>query len=156
YSGSHVPGRYGVATEVGLLVLSLPGWLILAKLYGLYDAEERADHSTADEVFAVFNMLVVGGVAFFTAACLLPRPPDVPLVKVLTFLAVAVPSVVVARSAARAVCRRSACYTQNTLIVGAGHVGQRVAAKLLNHPEYGVNVLGFVDGRPRKQQGAVA
>jgi exopolysaccharide biosynthesis polyprenyl glycosylphosphotransferase len=157
YTGSHVPGRYGLAAEVGLLLLSLPGWLLLAKLYGLYDAdEERADHSTADEVFAVFNMLVVGGFAFFTMGYLLPGLTDVPLGKVLVFLAVALPGLVLARSTARAICRRSPAYTQNTLIVGAGHVGQRIAAKLLNHPEYGVNVLGFVDERPREREECVA
>jgi exopolysaccharide biosynthesis polyprenyl glycosylphosphotransferase len=37
---------------------------------------------------------------------------------------------------------------QNTLIVGAGEVGQRIARKLLQHPEYGVNVVGFVDEKP--------
>jgi len=52
---------------------------------------------------------------------------------------------------ARAVCRRRAAYLQNTIILGAGHVGQLVARKLLRHPEYGVNLVGFVDSEPREQ-----
>jgi exopolysaccharide biosynthesis polyprenyl glycosylphosphotransferase len=47
--------------------------------------------------------------------------------------------------------RRTDAYVQNTLIVGAGHVGQRIARKLLQHPEYGVNIVGFVDDRPRER-----
>ncbi len=80
-------GRYGFPAEIGLFVASLPGWLLLAKIYGLYDRdEERADHSTADEVFSVFNMLAVGTFGFYATTYLLPglteRParedPDVP------------------------------------------------------------------------------
>ena len=39
-------------------------------------------------------------------------------------------------------------YVQDTLVVGAGRVGQLVARKLLHHPEYGINVIGFVDDDP--------
>ena len=38
------------------------------------------------------------------------------------------------------------------MIVGAGHVGQSVAHKLLQHPEYGVNLVGFVDEHPRERR----
>jgi exopolysaccharide biosynthesis polyprenyl glycosylphosphotransferase len=34
--------------------------------------------------------------------------------------------------------------------VGAGTVGQLIARKFLQHPEYGIRLLGFVDGDPRK------
>ena len=40
---------------------------------------------------------------------------------------------------------------QNTVIVGAGHVGQQLARKLIQHSEYGVNVVGFVDEHPRER-----
>jgi exopolysaccharide biosynthesis polyprenyl glycosylphosphotransferase len=39
---------------------------------------------------------------------------------------------------------------ENVVIVGAGDVGQLVARKLLRHPEYGVNLVGFVDSHPKK------
>ena len=35
-----------------------------------------------------------------------------------------------------------------TLIAGAGHVGQRIAAALLEHPEYGLRPIGFIDADP--------
>ena len=133
-----------------MFVVSLPAWLLLAKVYGLYSRdEERADHSTADEVFAVFNMLAVGTLGFYAIAYLFPGLAAIPLGKILTFLAFAIPLVVLGRAAARAICRQTDAYTQNTLILGAGVIGQRVARKLLSHPEYGVNVVGFVDEHPR-------
>jgi exopolysaccharide biosynthesis polyprenyl glycosylphosphotransferase len=35
-----------------------------------------------------------------------------------------------------------------TLIAGAGHIGQRIAAALLDHPEYGLRPVGFIDPEP--------
>ena len=69
--------------------------------------------------------------------------------KLALFWVLAIVLVPVCRTIARALCRRSDAYVLNTLIVGAGHVGQRVAKKLLQHPEYRVNVVGFVDEHPR-------
>jgi exopolysaccharide biosynthesis polyprenyl glycosylphosphotransferase len=150
---SNFAGRYGTLAEIGLFCASLPGWLILAKIYGLYDRdEERADHSTADEVFSVFYILAVGTFGFYAFAYLFPGLTAIPLGKILTFLALSIPLVVLARVIARWACRRTDAYTQNTLIVGAGFVGQRVALKLLHHPEYGANVVGFVDEHPRQRE----
>jgi FlaA1/EpsC-like NDP-sugar epimerase len=59
--------------------------------------------------------------------------------------------VCVARAAARTLARRSAAYIQNTVIVGAGDVGQLLAKKFLNHPEYGMNLVGFVDAKPKER-----
>ena len=73
FHSNAVIGRYGSLAEIALFVASLPAWLLLAKVYGLYDRdEERADHSTADEVFSVFNMLTVGTFGFFAFAYLSP------------------------------------------------------------------------------------
>ena len=52
--------------------------------------------------------------------------------------------------------RRQPVYLQNTVVVGAGDVGQLIAAKLIQQPEYGVNVLGFVDAAPRDRREEVA
>ncbi|MEZ0089365.1 sugar transferase [Streptacidiphilus sp. EB129] len=35
-----------------------------------------------------------------------------------------------------------------TLVAGAGHIGQRVTAALLEHPEYGLRPVGYVDADP--------
>jgi exopolysaccharide biosynthesis polyprenyl glycosylphosphotransferase len=60
--------------------------------------------------------------------------------------------VATARIAARTIARRSPSYVQNTIIVGAGAVGQLVGRKLLQHSEYGINLLGFVDEQPTERR----
>lgn len=51
------------------------------------------------------------------------------------------------------VSRRHIAYIQNALIIGAGDVGQLVARKFLQHPEFGVNVVGFIDAEPKERRG---
>lgn len=141
--------RIGTQVEILLFTLTLPGWVVLGRLYNLYSRdEERADHSGVDDLFGVFNMLTVGAWLFFALAYFVGfADPSFP--KLAFFWLFAVVLVALARTIARALCRRADAYVQNTLIVGAGEVGQRVARKLLQHPEYGVNVVGFVDDQPR-------
>ena len=43
-------------------------------------------------------------------------------------------------------------YLQNAVIVGAGDVGQLIGRKLLQHPEYGINLIGFVDAEPKERR----
>src|SRR5262249_38367508 len=68
------------------------------------------------------------------------------------FWALALGLVPVARASARAWCKRRPEYIQNTLIVGAGDVGQLIARKFLQHPEYGVNLVGFFDESPKPRR----
>src|SRR5207249_2159126 len=72
--------------------------------------------------------------------------------KVAIFWATAIVLVSSGRAAARAYCRRHISYLQNTIIVGAGDVGQLVAKKFLKHPEYGINLVGFVDDSPKERR----
>ncbi len=58
-----------VGTETALFVVSLPLWVVAAKLYGLYDHdEERTDHSTLDDLVGVFHLVTVGTWLVFAAA----------------------------------------------------------------------------------------
>ena len=48
------------------LVVALPAWILMAKVYGLYDRdEERADHSTVDDLVGVFHLVTVGAWLLF-------------------------------------------------------------------------------------------
>ena len=141
--------RFGVEAELAAFVLSLPLWILLARAYGLYNRDEaRTDHSTVDDMFGVFNMVTIGTWTFFVVTWQTGLAHPV-VGKLFLFWGAAIVLVAGSRSAARAVCRRSDSYIQNTVIVGAGQVGQQVARKLLQHPEYGVNLVGFVDEQPR-------
>jgi exopolysaccharide biosynthesis polyprenyl glycosylphosphotransferase len=138
--------------ELVIFALSLPGWILVTKLYGLYDHDEqRTDHSTTDDVVGVFHMVTVCAWLFIAFAHLTKvAHPSIP--KLLLFWALAIALVSVGRAAARAYCRRCIGYLQNAIIVGAGDVGQLVGRKLLKHPEYGINLVGFVDAEPKERR----
>jgi exopolysaccharide biosynthesis polyprenyl glycosylphosphotransferase len=143
-------GGLGVAPETAIFIASLPVWIVAAKLYGLYDRdEERATHSTADEVVSVFHLITVGVWVFYATSWIfgLIHPSQE---KLATFWVLAFTAVIGLRFAARTLARRHPAYVQNTIIVGAGDVGQLIARKVLQHPEYGINLLGFADGHPKE------
>ncbi len=145
-------GTFGQGSEIAGFLLSLPLWLIVARSYGLYDQdEERTDHSATDEFSAIFHMITVCTAAAAAVSYLTGVAHPTPA-KLLLFWAAAVGCVIVARATARAIARRTPWYLQNTLIFGAGEVGQSIARKLLQHPEYGINLVGFVDSEPKERR----
>lgn len=142
-------GALSQAGELGAFAVSLPAWVIAAKLYGLYDKDdERTDHSTADDFIGIFHLVTVC-TFFLYLASRETRWFNPEFGKLVLFWLLAVATTVGFRAIARAHCRRQLYYLQNTLIIGAGEVGQSLAQKLLNHPEYGLNLVGFVDANPR-------
>jgi exopolysaccharide biosynthesis polyprenyl glycosylphosphotransferase len=155
FAGHPAQGTVGGADEY-LILLCLPLWIVLAKLYGLYDRdEERTAHSTLDDCMGVFHLVTVGvwivlALSFVTAGA----NPEIP--KLIAFWALAIVAIAGSRTIARAACRRHSAYLQNTIIVGAGEVGQLVAQKMLKHPEYGLHILGFVDDNPRTRHAALS
>jgi exopolysaccharide biosynthesis polyprenyl glycosylphosphotransferase len=140
--------QHDLARESALFFVLLPAWPAVASVFGLYRRdEEHPDHSTADELVAVFQLLTVGGWLFMLAAAVSGWAHPDPL-KLSLFWAVALGTLCLGRVGARSFCHRRLAYVQNTVVVGAGRIGQLVARKLLQHPEYGVNVIGFIDDRP--------
>ena len=138
-------GPFNTSTETLLFVATLPGWLGVAKLYGLYDRDQqRADHTTSDDIGAILHMVTMGTWLFFAVTWVVrfasPGPP-----KLFAFWVTAVVLLSLGRVAARAFCRGRLAYLQNTVVYGTGEVGRTVAHKFLQHPEYGVNLVGFVD-----------
>jgi exopolysaccharide biosynthesis polyprenyl glycosylphosphotransferase len=150
--GDEVRGHAPPLSETLLFVATLPAWIVFAKLYHLYDRDEqRTDHTTSDDIVGVFHLITMGSWVFFATAWLTDlAQPDLP--KLFTFWALGITLVPLARAGARALCRRRPSYLQNTVIVGAGEVGQLVAKKLLQHPEYGINLIGFIDSDPRERR----
>jgi exopolysaccharide biosynthesis polyprenyl glycosylphosphotransferase len=147
-TGDHVAD----SLELVVFVLSLPVWILAAKLYGLYsNDEERTDHSTADDLFGVFHLVTVGSWVLFLGITF-TEVANPSLQRLITFWLLAILLITSFRAFARAVCRRTSVYLQNTIIVGAGDVGQLVGRKLRHHPEYGLNVVGFLDAQPKERQ----
>jgi exopolysaccharide biosynthesis polyprenyl glycosylphosphotransferase len=142
----------GISVETAIFVATIPAWVVAAKLYGLYDNdEERATHSTADELVAVFHLVTVGVWTFFAVSWITGlTSPSQP--KLATFWIFSIAAVVLGRAAARGIARRQPAYVQDTIIVGAGDVGQLIGRKLLQHPEYGINLVGFLDAAPKERR----
>jgi exopolysaccharide biosynthesis polyprenyl glycosylphosphotransferase len=145
YGGDSAGTSLGSAAEVGLFIATLPIWIVVAKLYGLYDKdEERTDHSTSDDVVGVLHLTTIGTWIVFAGSRLTGvANPD--LARVTVFWGVAIAAIVTARTLARSFCRGHESYIQNTLIVGADRVGRLIGHKLELHPEYGLRLVGFVD-----------
>jgi exopolysaccharide biosynthesis polyprenyl glycosylphosphotransferase len=138
---------------LNLFVLTVPIWVVVAKIYGLYENdEERADHTTVDDVAGVFHLVTVGTWLFFVVAQL-TNVVQLDLPGLIAFWALAVGAITFSRATARSIARRQIGYIQNTVIVGAGDVGQLLAKKFAQNPQYGINVVGFVDRAPKEQHG---
>jgi exopolysaccharide biosynthesis polyprenyl glycosylphosphotransferase len=150
-------GRAGVHAEgVLLFALALPCWFAGARLYGLYAAEPgRELLGRAGEWTNVGRLMMVGTWLLLAIAWLAGRGQPA-TARLVVFAAVAVVFVVSGRMAVRAAGRRRSAYAQSAVIVGAGDVGQLVARKLLHHPEYGIELVGFVDAPPKRVRREVA
>jgi exopolysaccharide biosynthesis polyprenyl glycosylphosphotransferase len=137
--------------EYLLFVFTLPAWILITKLHGLYDYDqERTGHDTVDDIPHIFHVVTVGVfLLFVTAWATRTASPDPG--KLVVFWGLAIVLVAGGRVVARALSRHQITYLQNTIIVGAGEVGQLIAHKFLHHSEYGINLVGFVDARPREQ-----
>jgi exopolysaccharide biosynthesis polyprenyl glycosylphosphotransferase len=137
-----------LASEYIVFFASLPVWLLIMHLYGLYRRDdERTGHSGADDVVPVFNAITVG-VWIFLGGALLTGLAHPKIPKLFLFWGVALVLALLGRFVARQLCRLSPSYVQNAVIVGADSSGQLIGRKLLQHPEYGLNLLGFIDSRP--------
>jgi exopolysaccharide biosynthesis polyprenyl glycosylphosphotransferase len=130
-----------VYLAAGLLVL------ILLAAHGLYGGDEfRADHTTTDDLPAIFNAATIA--AFLSLVALIAAGVSLPKLPVVAWgmMLVTLPAL---RGAGRMLARRRPEYVQNTIIVGGGEIGQLMARKLLTHPEYGLKLVGLIDDDPR-------
>ena len=147
-SGDQV-GEVPLDGELLLFACSLPIWVALARAMGLYDRdEERPEHTTIDDLVGVFQLVTIGIWLNFVVASVTGFA-DPALGKWIRFWAIAIALVALARSGARFLARRSPQYVQNAVVVGTDRTGQIIARKLLKHPEYRINVVGFVDASPK-------
>jgi exopolysaccharide biosynthesis polyprenyl glycosylphosphotransferase len=148
YSGSVIAHP----REWTALVATLPAWILIAHVCGLYGRdEERPAHSTVDDVTKIVHLITLGVWLLLVGLTLTGMATPDPI-KFGGFWLLAIASVTVARAVARAAARRSPLFRQNVVIVGAGDVGQLVARKVLQHPEYGLDVVAFVDDGPRDRR----
>jgi len=146
----------GTIFQLSCLFLVLPLWVIGANASGLYDRDEqRPDHTTLDDAGPVITLVAIGtwlGLAVTAPTGIVDVTTDAALV----FSAAAFATIMTSRGVARWAMRRRPTYRQNTIIVGAGDVGQLVGRKMLQHPEFGIKLIGFVDSEPKEMRSDLA
>jgi exopolysaccharide biosynthesis polyprenyl glycosylphosphotransferase len=147
--GATDKGALSVPQEFLLFLATLPFWILAAAAYGLYGRQvRRADHKTPDELVSIFHLTTIGtwvlGLLFWMAGLAWPDPA-----KLAVFWLVATVGIPFLRALVRTQATHATRgHEQTTVIIGARRAGQLVARKILAHPEYGLNVLCFVDPQP--------
>ncbi len=158
-------GTYGLAEMIGPPAVIAPTWLLLAlapmisvawlgvfATYRLYEGQSRAiARKSFDEVSTLFNALLAGSLTLLVIGQGLKKGFDVfiysPLEAVF-FLSLAVVLVPTLRGVVRTWLLPNVMRPRRTLIVGAGATGRLLERKLETHPEYGLELVGFVDDEP--------
>ena len=110
--------------------------------------------TTVDDFARVFHLVTVGLWLMLALGWLL-GVVETTVPGAVVFWALSIVMIVMLRAVARLLACRSPLYVQRAIIVGAGDVGQTVARRLLAHPEYGVELLGFsTTARPSGRTGS--
>jgi len=134
-----------------LLILLTPYWLAALWGFGLYREPGRS--------IGGFNLgESLNGLTALTSASWLmlivlvlalgPRAPVATLIAFWVLAAVLIPA---ARWISRITVWSRRSFKERVLIIGAGEVGHTLAAKITAHPEYRIELIGFLDdGEPRR------
>ena len=133
---------------VMLGVAAGPIWIAVLTAYHLYDNDQlRISVSSFDEVRDVFHGLAVGSLGFLLAAQALRRIAGWSIfsaVEAAVFLAAALVLIPAIRGTLRTWALPKIMQRQRALIVGTGPDARLVHRKLKAHPEFGLDVVGFL------------
>ena len=147
-SGYDLTAPEALATGLFLATVTLPVWVCLSSLAGLYRRDEqRADLTLTDDMVPVTVLSTLVVWALTMASTLFAT--GVPTSVFVGLWGASVALVLVGRAGTRTLVRGRAQYEQRTLIVGAGDVGQLLGRKLAQHPEFRIRLVGFVDDDPK-------
>ena len=140
----HPPVAGDVVDRLPLLGV-LPLWVLLNKVLGLYDRDDKLIHkSTLDELPGILHSLTIGTLLVFTfGGTIIPVETErAPAALFWLFACLTVPSM---RAMARTYVRVRYA-PERCLIVGSGSVAEVLARKIEGHREYGMELVGFIDG----------
>jgi exopolysaccharide biosynthesis polyprenyl glycosylphosphotransferase len=123
--------------------ITIPLWIALFKLYGLYDRDmKRVSHSTVDDLPWLFHAVVIGTLATWGVFKVLPAGP-LPFAAVASFAVTSLVGVAVIRSLVRSVATR-AIGAERVVLVGDEKMAEVLVRKMRAHPEYGLEPIGVV------------
>jgi len=146
--------------HAGILRMS-PVWLVAysalvlvgLRMRGLYSWRVRVQ--ALDDVRAVLAATVIATMAIVTLRILLPGDVDDlagQAVRLWGFSAFYLAAGRVALDWSQVKARTHGELAKPTLIVGAGKIGRLTARRLLEHPEFGLRPIGFLDKEPLDEQ----
>jgi exopolysaccharide biosynthesis polyprenyl glycosylphosphotransferase len=141
-----------VEEHAGWALVTLVGCLIAFSFYRLYERDrQQIVVSTLDEGRDYFGALtLVGFLEVSLATAFYDGIDDVPLGPgtVLTFWISALVLLLLVRASTRHYVVPRLRTPQRTIIIGAGEVGQTLARKIQKHPQYNLDLVGFLDDEP--------
>ncbi|MFL5782462.1 MAG: sugar transferase, partial [Thermoleophilaceae bacterium] len=123
--------------------LAIPLWVILFKVYGLYDRDaKRVSHGTIDDVPWVFHAVLVGTLLLWLHFRFIAGEHLI-LVQALALAATALVGVLVLRTVARHVVSRTLA-GERVLLMGDGPQLAMLVRKMRGHREYGLDPVGVL------------
>ena len=136
------------------------GWVTLFGIFmigafaarGMYRPRLRAE--LLDDLRGVIVATALAAMAVLTLRLLLTEPTDLAaqVIRPWAFATVYVVAGRVALHWSQSQARRHGEALRPTLIVGAGRIGRLTAKRLLEHPEFGLQPIGFLDKEPMEAQ----
>jgi exopolysaccharide biosynthesis polyprenyl glycosylphosphotransferase len=122
----------------------IPAWLLLAKLYGLYDQDQRrVRHLTADELSALASWALVGAIVTTLILSAAWNFSDSVLVA-LGIWSITMLSTTLLRTLARALWRRLVP-PERVLVIGSGTAAQAIERKLHLFRETHARIVHLID-----------
>ena len=135
------------ALKIETFVVVLLCGTVLSSAYGLYSRDHsRVNHTTVDDLVSVAHVMLI--VTWIAAFAMWLGSRSVNFAALALFLGVTLAMGPAMRATARTWHRRRPGSQQNTVIVGAGALGQLLADKLTQPRVHGLRVVGFVDDSP--------
>ncbi|MEJ7824175.1 MAG: sugar transferase [Solirubrobacteraceae bacterium] len=127
-----------------LALITVPLWIPLFKLYGLYDRDgKRVSHSTLDDVPYVFHALVLGTLGVWLFYKLAVPGEQLILSQCLACFSTGFAGVLLMRGTVRGLSVRLTT-PERILIVGDEEMSRLLMRKIRAHPDYGLDPIGYV------------
>ena len=145
YGGLNGGPESSLLLDFALLAVSAPVWIVVARAHNLYHVDTRhADHRTHDEVAPVLQLTTLWSWSVLLLASATGLP-SFSLPALVLFWGLTLVLLLALRAAVRTWARRQSWYLQNAMVVGTAAESSSIAARILRHPEYGINVVACLE-----------
>ncbi len=137
--------RYDPLELVLWTAATLPIWILLLKIYKLYDRyTKRISHTAVDDLPWLAHALLVGSLGLWALTKVLPIP-QLTFLEGATFGVTALIAILVTRSLMSRLARR-VLGPESVLLAGSGPQMYTLLGKINQHPEYGLTPIAMLDG----------